>query len=131
MRMIISPAKKMNVDMDSFLYKELPRFLSKTEELRSILRDMTDSELKKLWKCNDQIAALNMERLQNMDLHNHLTPALLGTPSGVTALQMLSLRKQIASLTLLPRSIVFVCQNFCLRIFASSLACSVKKKTAR
>jgi len=38
---------------------------------------MSDAELKKLWKCNDQIASLNIQRLQNMDLHNHLTPAVL------------------------------------------------------
>ena len=38
---------------------------------------MPDEELKNLWKCNDQIAALNIQRLQNMDLHNRLTPAVL------------------------------------------------------
>jgi len=77
MRVIISPAKKMNVDTDSFPYQDLPRFLSRTEELCGILRSMSDAELKKLWKCNDQIAELNIRRLQNMDLHNCLTPALL------------------------------------------------------
>ena len=30
-----------------------------------------------LWKCNDKIAALNVERLRNMDLHHRLTPAIL------------------------------------------------------
>ena len=38
---------------------------------------MSYDELKKLWKCNDQIAALNVERLCNMDLHERLTPAVL------------------------------------------------------
>lgn len=77
MRIIISPAKKMNVDTDSFPYRELPRFLPQTEQLCGILQSMSDTELKKLWKCNDQIAALNIRRLQNMDLHTRLTPALL------------------------------------------------------
>ena len=38
---------------------------------------MSGDELKKLWKCNDQIAALNIRRLQDMNLHSHLTPAIL------------------------------------------------------
>ena len=33
MRIIISPAKKMNVDTDSFPYRDLPEFLTSTEEL--------------------------------------------------------------------------------------------------
>ena len=77
MRIIISPAKKMNVDTDSLPYQDLPQFLPRTEALCKILQSMSDVELKKLWKCNDQIASLNIQRLQNMDLHNRLTPAVL------------------------------------------------------
>ena len=77
MRIIISPAKKMKVDTDSLPYRDLPAFLSRTEQLCKILQSMTDPELKKLWKCNDQIAALNIHRLQNMDLQHRLTPAVL------------------------------------------------------
>ena len=77
MRIIISPAKKMNADTDSLPWRDLPVFLSQTEELTKTLQQMNYDELKKLWKCNDSIAALNMERLANMDLHNRLTPALL------------------------------------------------------
>lgn len=77
MRIIISPAKKMNVDTDSFPYQDLPKFLPRTEQLVRILQSMSDAELKKLWKCNDQIAALNIQRLQNMDLHHRLTPAVI------------------------------------------------------
>ena len=77
MRIIISPAKKMNVDTDSFPCLGLPQFLSETEQLVSVLQSMSDLELKKLWKCNDQIAALNIQRLRNMDLRSHLTPAVL------------------------------------------------------
>ena len=77
MRIIISPAKKMKVDTDSLPYQDLPGFLPKTERLCRILQSMSGEALKKLWKCNDQIAHLNIQRLQNMDLHNRLTPAVL------------------------------------------------------
>ena len=77
MRIIISPAKKMNVDTDSFPYRNLPEFLPNTEEICQKLQSMSYEELKKLWKCNDQIAELNVRRLQDMDLHNRLTPAVL------------------------------------------------------
>ena len=77
MRIIISPAKKMNVDMDSFPYRDLPVFLTNTEELCRKLQSMSYEELKKLWKCNDQIAELNVRRLLDMDLRRGLTPAVL------------------------------------------------------
>ena len=77
MRIIISPAKKMNVDTDSLPWRDLPTFLPRTERLTKALQAMSYDELKKLWKCNDQIAALNVERLAHMDLHTRLTPAVL------------------------------------------------------
>ena len=77
MRIIISPAKKMNVDTDSLPWRDLPAFLPQTQLLLTILQTMGYDELKKLWKCNDQIAALNCERFAKMDLHSGLTPALL------------------------------------------------------
>jgi len=77
MRIIISPAKKMNVDTDSFACQSLPQFLPKTEQLYERLRGMSYEELKALWKCNDQIAKLNYERLQTMNLRQQLTPAIL------------------------------------------------------
>ena len=77
MRIIISPAKKMNVDTDSLPWLDLPAFLPRTEQLAKALQAMDKDALKKLWKCNDQIAALNVERLAHMDLHTRLTPAIL------------------------------------------------------
>ena len=77
MRIIISPAKKMNADMDTLPCRDLPAFLPKTQQLLDRLRSMDEGELKKLWKCNDQIAALNVARLQEMDLHRNLTPAII------------------------------------------------------
>ena len=76
MLIILSPAKKMRVDTDSFCARDLPRFLDKTETLLAALRDMEPRALQTLWKCNDKIAALNVERLADMDLRRNLTPAL-------------------------------------------------------
>ena len=77
MRIIISPAKKMNVDTDSLPWRELPCFLTQAEELCAQLQSMDTAALKKLWKCNNQIAALNVKRLENMDVRQNLTPAIL------------------------------------------------------
>ncbi len=77
MRIIISPAKKMKVDTDSFACPSLPRFLPQTERLYERLRALSEEELKALWKCNDQIVKQNVERLQTMDLRRNLTPAIL------------------------------------------------------
>lgn len=77
MRIIISPAKKMRTDTDSLPWQDLPEFLPKTEEIYETLRKLSPDALKKLWKCNDAIAELNLRRLENMNLRNNLTPALL------------------------------------------------------
>ena len=77
MRIIISPAKKMNVDTDSFLPESLPCFLEQAEQLKSALCGLSASELKALWKCSDSLVELNLQRLSQMDLHHHLTPAIM------------------------------------------------------
>ena len=77
MRIIISPAKKMNCDPDSLPCTALPQFLPQTEILLEKLKGMSFAELEKLWKCNDSIAQLNFDRLQNMNLRRNLTPAVL------------------------------------------------------
>ena len=77
MRIIIAPAKKMNTDLDSFPPEALPQFRQQTERLVSALRAMSPKELQALWKCNETIAGLNVERLRDMDLRRRLTPAVL------------------------------------------------------
>ena len=77
MRIIISPAKKMNVNTDSIPWNEFPAFLEDTEKICGKLQGMSYEELKKLWKCNDQIAEQNVERLRYMDIRRNLTPAIL------------------------------------------------------
>lgn len=77
MRIIISPAKKMKVDTDSLPVRALPAFLEQTEEICRELQSKSPEELQKLWKCNDAIAAQNLDRLADMDLRHRLTPAVL------------------------------------------------------
>ena len=77
MKLIISPAKKMRVDTDSFPVSALPQFMERTEELLAHLRQLSYEELKKLWKCSDELVELNLERLKTMDLYHGLTPAIL------------------------------------------------------
>lgn len=77
MKIIISPAKKMNVDTDSLAVQSMPVMLQKTEELKQWIKGLSWAETKKLWKCNDKLVDLNFERFREMDLHQNLTPAVL------------------------------------------------------
>ena len=77
MQIIISPAKKMKEDIDSFACRDLPALLPRTRVLLRHLRGLDVPSLRKLLSCNDQIAELNYARFQTMDLERDLTPALL------------------------------------------------------
>ena len=76
MKIIISPAKKMRVDNDTFVPLSKPAFLDKTEKIKEALTKMELPVLQKLWECNDEIAELNFKRLRNMNLERNLTPAV-------------------------------------------------------
>ena len=76
MRVIISPAKKMNVDTE-FQIQNIPYFLDKAEFLMKYLQGLSYEEAKNLWKCNDKIAKTSFEYFSNMDLTKRLTPAIL------------------------------------------------------
>ena len=77
MKIILSPAKKMNVNLDILEYNRLPEFLEQTEEILAWLKSKTHEGLQKLWGCNDKIAKQNFERLAHMNLRKQLTPAVL------------------------------------------------------
>ena len=77
MKIIISPAKKMICDADWLAPTRLPPLLSQAERLVSHLRTLSLSALQRLLCCNDQLAALNYQRYQEMDLRSATTPALL------------------------------------------------------
>ena len=77
LRIIISPAKKMVVDTDTFTCKEVPCFMEKTQILKDWICSLPYAEQKALWKCNDKIVQQNAERFAQMDLYRNLTPAIL------------------------------------------------------
>ena len=77
MRIIISPAKKMNVDEDTLEYMDLPVFLKDACRIMNWMKSLNLEEAKALWGCNDKLAEQNFERFQNMDLNRRLTPAIL------------------------------------------------------
>lgn len=76
MRIIISPAKKMNVE-DTLAWHTLPQFLSDAEQICAVLRTMDYAALRAVWKCNDKLATQNFARVQTMSLRTPHTPALL------------------------------------------------------
>ncbi|OKP92722.1 peroxide stress protein YaaA [Paenibacillus sp. P32E] len=76
MRIIISPAKKMKTDTDFLDCRQMPQFISESETLLALLQKLNYEEAKALWKCNDAIATLNVERIRNMDVTRNLTPAI-------------------------------------------------------
>lgn len=56
MKIIISPAKKMNVDTDTYQVTGLPVFLEDTKLLMDEIKSLTFAQAKELWKCNDRLA---------------------------------------------------------------------------
>ena len=77
MRIILSPAKKMNEETDILAPQGLPVFIDSTEEIMRWVQELSYDEAKKLWACNDRIARQNYDRFQQMNLYKRLTPAIL------------------------------------------------------
>lgn len=77
MRIILSPAKKMNEETDILAPQGLPVFMDSTEEIMRWVQELSYDEAKKLWACNDRIARQNYDRFQQMNLYKRLTPAIL------------------------------------------------------
>lgn len=79
MRIILSPAKKMNEVPEAPLKATLPVFLPEAETILKWLQSLTYVQAKKLWACNDKIAELNYDRLRHMDLgdRSRMSPAVL------------------------------------------------------
>ena len=67
----------MITDTDSIAPVTLPEFIDKTTEILNWLKDRSKEELKAIWKCNDKILEQNFNRLENMNLYQMLTPAVL------------------------------------------------------
>lgn len=77
MRIIISPAKNMSQNNNSFDYNDLPVFLEDTKKILYTLKEKSLDSLKNIWKCNDKLLEENIQRIKNMDLSLELTPAIL------------------------------------------------------
>lgn len=75
-KIIISPAKKMK-EKDVLAPENMPAFLPYTERLLRRMKEMSESRLRELWKCNESIARDNYERIRAMDLRKNLVPAVL------------------------------------------------------
>lgn len=75
MKIIISPAKKMNTEQD-ISHKSLPVFLDYTQEIKNTIQSLSYEDLKAVWKCNDNLAKLNFERFSNMNLKRNLSPSI-------------------------------------------------------
>lgn len=74
---IISPAKKMNINNDDIISESMPCFMEKTEDLCNTLKKYSYDDFKKLLACNDEIAKLNYSRYKDMNLYKNLSPAIL------------------------------------------------------
>lgn len=77
MKIILSPAKKMNVATDLLEPQGLPVFLEQTQEILDWMKTRSYDALKKMWGCNEKIARQNADRIACMDLRRNLTPAIL------------------------------------------------------
>lgn len=77
MKIIISPAKKMNNREDELDFTGLPCFISEAEQLKCYIQGLDFEAARELWGCNEDIARLNFKRFKDMDLRRRLTPALL------------------------------------------------------
>lgn len=76
MRIIISPAKKMNIDEDILQYRDLPVFLEESTKIMNFIQSLSYEQAKELWKTNDNITKQNIERFADMSLTKMLTPAI-------------------------------------------------------
>lgn len=77
MKIIVSPAKKMQVKNDDMPWRDAPVFKEEAGELLRTLQGFSEAQLKALFKANDAITHENYVRYASMDLDACLTPAVL------------------------------------------------------
>ena len=77
LKIIISPAKKMNISDEYSCQLTVPVFQEKAWQLRRALHGLSFEQLKKLWGCSEKPAVQNYERLHACEPGKKLTPALL------------------------------------------------------
>ncbi len=74
---MISPAKKMNCLDEYPVEPGRPVFLDRTRRLMEYMRGLDRETIQGIWRCNDRITDVNIQRLKDMDLERHVTPAVL------------------------------------------------------
>lgn len=77
MKIIIAPAKIMKIDRDSFPIQSKPQFLDKTQILERFLKSRSNEQLKDLWHASENVTKQSILQLENMNLDERLTPAIL------------------------------------------------------
>lgn len=77
LRIIISPAKKMNIIEEFPCSLTDPVFLEDSLFLHGLLREMSMEDLKTLWQCSDKLATQNYDRLHTFSPERAISPALL------------------------------------------------------
>lgn len=77
MQIILSPTKKMLVSIDSFLPEQSPLFIDETTEILAELKKLSYEETKTLWQCSDKLAQENYAHLQELNLTNQTSPAVM------------------------------------------------------
>ena len=82
-RIIVSPAKKMNVVDDEPHPRTQPVFLAQTIRLMHEVQRLSYEECRELWKCSDKLARPNYQRFQAMDLTQASSAAVrpFGSPA--------------------------------------------------
>ncbi len=77
MKIIISPAKRMNRDNNYLDVNQQPLYLKESAELLKIVRSFSQPQLQYILECNEAIAHEAYEQYQHMDLKECGTAALL------------------------------------------------------
>lgn len=77
MKIVITPAKRMNADIDYIEVESMPVFLEYTQKLLEIIKTLDFIQVKKMLGSNEQIAQQAYQNYQTMDLNKNTVPALL------------------------------------------------------
>ena len=67
----------MTIDRDSFPIQSKPQFLDKTRILERFLKSRSNEQLKDLWHASENVTKQSILQLENMNLDERLTPAIL------------------------------------------------------
>ena len=65
MKILLSPAKMMNLETNAKWRATTPQFLAQSQEIMDVMKEMSATDLEKLMKISKDISAMNVERNQN------------------------------------------------------------------